>query len=626
MRKVAIMLTMLCVAAFATQKGKTVAPPKLTGTGFFTDTRDKIKYNTIKIGEQTWMAENLNYVDKEYAKEDSKCYGNKPANCAKYGRLYNWETAMQACPSGWHLPTIEEWDVLTNFAGGQDDNKDEVAEKKLKAPKGWDDNGNGTDDLGFTALPGGHGSVSGNDSLIGIGGRWWSTSGQYRRMNSVFESIPWRSSANTSLFSVRCVKGEPGAEAVAAVAEILKAKAEAAAKAEVRAKAMAAAKAKLDAIRKANGNTFTDTRDKKKYNTIKIGNQVWLAQNLDYADKDSKCYDNKEDNCKIYGRLYTWEAAAEACPAGWHLPDDAEWNKLITLAGGKGGAGTKLKATSGWSNYKERSGNGTEDYGFSAMPGGYGTPDVNFKEVGQNGSWWSATEGEISGSAYHYNFATDSYVGRSRENKSYLYSIRCVQGKSPAEVLKANSGTFADSRDGRKYKTIKIGNQTWMAENLNYNVNGSKCNTSAGCDKYGRLYDWKAAMTSCPSDWHLPTDLEWEVLMATVGGAATAGERLKAKEGWNGGGNGDDDFGFKALPGGSSVSSYGGSGNFGNFWSATESKDNTKANYRHILNTSKNVVSKDDPKTHLFSVRCLQGEPGADAKAKISKIEAEGRK
>jgi len=623
MRKVATMLILLCVAAFAAQKGTT--QPKLTGTGTFIDSRDKTKYNTIKIGEQTWMAENLNYADKDYAKEDSKCYDSKPANCAKYGRLYSWEAAMQACPNGWHLPTTEEWDALANFAGGEGENKDEVGEKKLKAQKGWNDNGNGTDDFGFAALPGGHGNISGSDSLIGSGGRWWSASEQFRRMNSIFESIPWRSPLNSSLLSVRCLKGEPGAEAVAAVAEILKAKAEADAKAAAEAKAVAVAKEKLDAIRKANGSTFTDPRDKKKYYAIKIGNQVWLAQNLDYADKDSKCYDNKDENCKTYGRLYTWETAANACPVGWHLPDDDEWNKLITFAGGKGSAGTKLKATSGWVNYKEKSGNGIESYGFSAIPGGYGTSDANFKEVGQNGSWWSATEGEVSGSAYHYNMATDSYVGRSRENKTYLHNIRCVQGKPPAEVLKANSGTFADSRDGKKYKTIKIGNQTWMAENLVYNASGSKCSSSTGCDKYGRLYDWKAAMTSCPSGWHLPTDLEWDVLIATVGGAATAGEKLKAKEGWGGSGNGDDDFGFRALPGGSSVSNYGGVGNFGSFWSTTESKDNTKANYRHILNTSKNVVSKDDLKTTLFSVRCLQGEPGADAKAKIAKIEAEAQ-
>ncbi|MDR0518115.1 MAG: hypothetical protein LBH25_13840, partial [Fibromonadaceae bacterium] len=107
------LLALLCTAAFAQQKGT------------FTDTRDKKAYKTVKIGEQTWMAENLNYNAK-----GSKCYDNKDANCKKYGRLYSWETAKTACPSGWHLPTKEEWAKLQDFAGGSDTN--------LKTKSGWD--------------------------------------------------------------------------------------------------------------------------------------------------------------------------------------------------------------------------------------------------------------------------------------------------------------------------------------------------------------------------------------------------------------------------------------------------------------------------------------------------------
>jgi len=111
--------------------------------------------------------------------------------------------------------------------------------------------------------------------------------------------------------------------------------------------------------------TFVDSRDGKTYKTVKIGTQTWMAENLNYSASGSKYYKNYAENSDIYGRLYNWSQALEACPVGWHLPSDAEWKVLVKYVGKK--AGKKLKSTSGWKGGWIKNGNGTDEYGFSAL-------------------------------------------------------------------------------------------------------------------------------------------------------------------------------------------------------------------------------------------------------------------
>jgi uncharacterized protein (TIGR02145 family) len=173
----------------------------------FTDSRDGKGYKTVKFDNKTWMAENLNFNA-----EGSKCYDNESANCQKYGRLYNWSTATEACPSGWHLSHDGEWSILVDFAGGN-----EVAGNILKASSGWDDyegkSGNGVDAFGFSALPGGRGGYSdvsfGN---VGTYGSWWSATEfedelfYYWDMDCSYAYVDNRFSGMTDLLSVRCVQ------------------------------------------------------------------------------------------------------------------------------------------------------------------------------------------------------------------------------------------------------------------------------------------------------------------------------------------------------------------------------------------------------------------------------------
>jgi uncharacterized protein (TIGR02145 family) len=135
---------------------------------------------SVKIGTQVWMAENLNIETEENIEIGTGknfCYDNEPANCQKYGRLYDWNAALKACPSGWHLPSKAEWDVLITTVGGN-----KTAGKYLNAKSGWDDyegkSLNGEDKFGFSALPGGEGNGLGDADFFGIGstGTWWTSS------------------------------------------------------------------------------------------------------------------------------------------------------------------------------------------------------------------------------------------------------------------------------------------------------------------------------------------------------------------------------------------------------------------------------------------------------------------
>jgi uncharacterized protein (TIGR02145 family) len=172
------------------------------------------------------------------------------------------------------------------------------------------------------------------------------------------------------------------------------------------------------------GVTGGKGNDIANYNTVPIGGQVWMAENLDYAVDGSKCFYDDPANCAIYGRLYDWATANTVCPTGWHLPSDAEWDALIAAAGGEDTAGTKLKAAS---DLWERNGKGTDDYGFAALPGGGGNPAGGFGGVGYNGNWWSASEGGVNDAYDRYMNDLSNVVNRNINGKSYLRSVRCVK-------------------------------------------------------------------------------------------------------------------------------------------------------------------------------------------------------
>ena len=202
-------------------------------------------------------------------------------------------------------------------------------------------------------------------------------------------------------------------------------------------------------------NTFTDPRDNKVYATVQIGDQVWMAENLAYLPTvdhasdgsytDPRYYVYSYDgtivseakansNYQNYGVLYNWPAAMVSCPAGWHLPTEAEWRQLelnlgmspsdIYVFGFRGpGIGDKLKATQGW----DMEGNGTNESGFTALPGGYRNYDGGFFTAGGAGFWWTATERDSNSSWDRALSSGYSTVRRLTMGKPVGYSVRCIQ-------------------------------------------------------------------------------------------------------------------------------------------------------------------------------------------------------
>ncbi len=160
--------------------------------------------------------------------------------------------------------------------------------------------------------------------------------------------------------------------------------------------------------------TMTDSRDNQTYDTVTLGTQTWLAQDLNYESDDSVCYDDDPANCEIYGRLYDWETAKTACPAGWHLPSDGEWSTFIKFLDPDADpqtdsgikvieesiwAGAMLKTTgtirdTGLWNFSDKDKQGTNSSKFSGVPSGVCYENGSCDVMGRHAIYWTSTEND----------------------------------------------------------------------------------------------------------------------------------------------------------------------------------------------------------------------------------------
>jgi uncharacterized protein (TIGR02145 family) len=409
--------------------------PSLIGLSQLT-AQDGKTYKTVKIGTQTWMAENLNVNtyrngDTIPQVQDPKAwstlttgawcyYGGKAESGAKYGKLYNWYAINDPrglAPEGWHIPTDAEWATLTTFLGGKIESS-----AKIKSMKGWSQNGNGSNESGFNALPGGTRSINEAFSFVGDYGYWWTSSSfdgnsAWNRFlaynnNYIGRSTGWKQFGN----SVRCIKDENRIS----VSNANQTK-------------------KIDSsVSPAFTNETTTLPESNKIPSMKIGDQVWMTQNLDVnkfqngdpvpeAKTDAEwekaaklkqpawCYYNNDTlTQKKHGKLYNWYAIHDKrilAPAGWHVPHETEWSKLATELGGERTAGEIIKSN-----------------GFGGFLTGFRDVDGTFHNDGLVGYWWGATESSAANAwCYSITYFSSAFNSDNSADKQKGFSVRCVK-------------------------------------------------------------------------------------------------------------------------------------------------------------------------------------------------------
>lgn len=508
------------------------------------DNDDK-NYSIVRIGNQTWMAENLSWlpavspalsVSQTAPLYYVNGYQGIDAGAAKatdnymyYGVLYNWAAAVGACPSGWHLPGDSEWKTLEICVGMNPPEADSSGwrisgsiDRKLKSQSWWrlfpyNPYYPGDNSSGFNAKPGGFLGKYNNwyfDPTTFTGSFWTGSESDTshawcRKMEYCLEGM-LRSKNYTKEYgmSVRCIKDYNGNSApVAGLAlntltgtpdTVFMFDATGCSDAETDISDLVVRwdwngdgtwdtdydKTKMRShqfplhgryfiimeVKDEDGFTdsesilvtvgegiFTDNRDGSSYAYKTIGNQTWMIQNLAFLESVSPSSLGSESqpysyvhgyegtdvgtaraslNYYYYGALYNWEAAKNICPAGWHLPTDAEWKVLTdyVAANAAGKTGKPLASSWGW-NFGNINGSIGKDQGsnnqsrFSALPGGYRS-DRGARGLLTDAAFWSSTRYDLS-LAWDLGLGADSSrASRNTMLKWNGYSVRCLKGSA----------------------------------------------------------------------------------------------------------------------------------------------------------------------------------------------------
>jgi len=511
----------------------------------FTDPRDGQVYPTVQIGDQCWMAKNMNIgimvtsTPTNNGTIEKFCNDDLTSNCDVYGGLYPWdemmnyttiEAAQGICPTNWHIPTDAQWCALTTYLDAAVDcqasgytGTDGGGKMKEEGTSHWlFPNTGATNSSGFTALPGGFSFANGSYAPTGTAGVWW-LSTQENAQNA------WTFSLHTSHgdvghnrvgkifgFSVRCMADEtttsqlnvtpehqdvthnPGTATFEITSNLNWTVSESEPwltvtptggnnngtitvtfeanfnpqprTGQITVTAEGGSPEVIVTVTQSGfqpfvcGQDFTDPRDGQVYPTVLIGDQCWMAKNMNIGTMvtitptnngtiEKFCNEDQTSNCDVYGGLYPWDEAMEyttnpgaqgICPTGWHIPTDAQWCALTTYldstvdcqASGYTGtdAGGKMKET-GTSHWLFPNTGATNSSGFKALPGGFSFANGTFVPTGTAGLWWLSTQDNAQNTWTFNLHAAHADVGHNISGKIFGYSVRCMADKTTTSQL-----------------------------------------------------------------------------------------------------------------------------------------------------------------------------------------------
>ena len=458
--------------------------PLIPRFGILKDSRDGQYYKIVTIANQTWMAQNLNYnYVAKYAQTDiiqpsNWCAGiddqeRKNGDCAKFGRLYTYAAAFDSskilntkepqgiCPDGWHIPSYNEWMTLVKTANVEGDTTDLFHPIQFSYLHLLDGSGSWgfaggvplDNSFGFKAIPSGETRQGSATSYLNAA--YW---GQPKEKSYTYTVIGMEVK-NISFYAytdlvgiaaaIRCVKDEVETDPVNLSTNVIEPPAYNIDLGPV-IKEPINQPAETYLNKKITYGEFTDKRDGQVYKTVVIGEQTWMAQNLNYKIKpgiQSWCgggTGRKEGNCDTYGRLYTWagmknrsesecgygyicndSATQGICPDGWEIPSVEQFDTLSTYIATitKIAPGDALKANSDlWYEY----GKGSDFVGFSALPAGLN--HNTFESVNDITSFWTHVErGDNFGIVASLRARYDRLLIDSSATKDEAYSIRCIK-------------------------------------------------------------------------------------------------------------------------------------------------------------------------------------------------------
>lgn len=513
---------------------------KYSPKGYYLDTRDNHLYRTVELEKLTWFAENVNLDGNEY---------------------FDAAEALYACPAGTHLPTEKEWSIILGFY-----TEPEIEESglyyhyvgtALKSTESWLGRDNGTNELMFDAKANGY-MLDDELYFVGLQANFWTST--YVSKDSVKSILITANDHYAAIvnkqkaykLSVRCVLDKSG---VSSSSSSFSSSSSSSTKTEEPKESSSSVAYSGEIVPSgtyscSEYNCVTDTflqrsvtykevldvRDSNVYKVVLNGRLAWLAQNLNYETSGSICGKGTDDqvtNCDTYGRMYDWAEAENACIEGWRVPTRDEVNALFG----------KMESA---------------ELGMGFAPAGYYDVDGAYQNQNYSSYFWTSstyqsyTEKLLYAGQYRVTTGWTNMFALSQ--KSFM-SLHCVKEMDDYEPISSTSregevvpaGTFdceeeecvdrsaldasvsynefKDPRDSKVYSVFAIErlndknekyNMYWLAQNLDYNADGSACafadEDDISCEKYGRMYYLGLANKVCPEGWRLPTTDEIKFL------------------------------------------------------------------------------------------------------------------